>query len=286
MEASQMGNFILSAFADEIDMDLAVQMEVLEQHGINHIEMRGVNGKNISDVTLEEAYGIKKQLDAKGFKISALGSPIGKIKITEDFEGDKAKFVHTLELAKVLETNYIRMFSFFIPEGEEAWPYRVEVIKRWQEYIALAKDKNVILLHENEKDIYGDTKERCKDVFDTLACDYIQATFDPANFVQVGEDTLEAFELLKSHIAYMHIKDATGDGEVVPAGYGIGHVEEILRQLKADGYVGFLSLEPHLSDFKGFADLEGDNTLALKERDSKETFKLAVTALKEILDRI
>lgn len=281
-----MGNFILSAFADEIDMDLAVQMEVLEGYGIDHIEMRGVNGKNIADVTLEEAKEIKKQLEAKGFKISALGSPIGKIKITEDFEADRLKFIHTLELAKVLETKYIRMFSFFIPQGENPSEHREEVVKRWREYVDLAKDKGIILLHENEKDIYGDTKERCKDLFDELECDFVQATFDPANFVQVEEDTLEAFELLRPHVAYMHIKDATADGEVVPAGYGIGHVEEILRKLKQEGYVGFLSLEPHLSNFKGFADLEGDNGIVLKERDSKETFGLAVTALREILDRI
>ena len=279
-----MSKFILSAFADEIDMDLDIQIEVLKQHGINHIEMRGVNGKNISNLTLEEAKLIKQKLDENEFKISALGSPLGKIKITDDFEPEKEKFVHTLEIAKILDTKYIRMFSFFIPEGENPEKYRDEVISRWQEYIQLAKGQGIILLHENEKDIYGDTKERCKDLFDTLQCEYLKATFDPANFVQVGEDTEEAFEMLKDQVVYMHIKDAMASGKVVPAGYGIGCVKGILSQLKEQGYEGFLSLEPHLADFKGFAELEGDSEVTLEEKDSKETFTIAVQALKHLLD--
>lgn len=281
-----MGNFILSAFADEIDMDLGIQMEVLKQYGINHIEMRGVNGKNISDLTLEEARAIKQELDVNGFKISALGSPIGKINITDEFESEKQKFIHTLALAKVLESKYIRMFSFFMPQGEPPEEYREEVMNRWQQYITLAKGSGITLLHENEKDIYGDTKERCKELFETLGYEGMKATFDPANFVQVGEDTLEAFDLLKDQVVYMHIKDAKINGEVVPAGYGAGQIETLLKVLKDRGYEGFLSLEPHLTNFKGYSDLENGNEVDLGEKDSRETFRIAVDALKAILDRI
>ena len=73
--------FTLSAFADEISMDLTTQMEVLDKYSIKHIEMRGVNGKNLSDCTLAEAKEIKSQMDARGFSLSAVGSPIGKIGI-------------------------------------------------------------------------------------------------------------------------------------------------------------------------------------------------------------
>lgn len=282
-----MAQFMISAFADEIDMDLSVQMEVLKQHDIHYIEMRGVNGKNVSQLTLEEARAIKVQLDKEGFSISAVGSPIGKIKMTDDFDEEKIKFVHTLEIAKILETKYIRMFSFFMPEGEDANSYREEVLSRWKVYVELAKNRGIVLLHENEKGIYGDTKERCKDLLDSLGCEYMRATFDPANFVQVGEDCEKAFELLKEDVVYMHIKDALADGQVVPVGYGIGEVESILRQLKEAGYNGFLSLEPHLADFKGFADLEeGQHQMPLKSKDPKERFAIAVRALKDLLNRL
>ena len=63
-------------------------------------------------------------------------------------------------------------------------------------------------------------------------CENFRGVFDFANFVQVGQDTLEAYELLKEHIAYVHVKDAIlGSGRVVPAGYGDGHVGEILQKM-------------------------------------------------------
>ncbi|HAA24848.1 MAG TPA: xylose isomerase, partial [Ruminiclostridium sp.] len=42
----------------------------------------------------------------------------------------------------------------------------------------------IILAHENEKGIYGDTPERCVDIIKSMNCDYVRAVFDPANFIQ------------------------------------------------------------------------------------------------------
>ncbi len=159
-----MSKFILTAFADEIAPDLKTQMEVLEKHGIKHIEMRKVNGKNLVDHSLDEVGELKKQLDASGFKISAIGSPLGKIQITDDFEPHFALFKHTMEIAKILETKYIRMFSFYIPKGENPANFRDEVMNRWSKFIAAASGSGLVLLHENEKEIYGDTPERCLDL--------------------------------------------------------------------------------------------------------------------------
>ena len=109
--------------------------------------------------------------------------------------------------------------------------------------------------------------------------------FDPANFVQCGVDTKEAFGLLKNYVSYVHIKDAAKDGTVVPAGQGVGNVEYILKQLKCGGYNGFLSLEPHLGSFGGFAKLEnGDNKF--DEESDAGKFETAYNALKNILERI
>ncbi|NLC67191.1 MAG: sugar phosphate isomerase/epimerase [Clostridiaceae bacterium] len=228
-----MKNFILSAFADEIDENLAIQMDVLEQHGIKHIEMRGVNGKNLSKYTLEEVKEIKKQIDDRGFKISAIGSPIGKIMITDDFKPHLELFKHVLEIASILETSYVRMFSFYIPKGEDPAVYRDEVMERWKMFVDESRNYNIVLAHENEKDIYGDTAERCLDIIKTMDCDNVKAVFDPANFVQCGVETYpHAFEILKTHIAYLHIKDAKIDTkQVVPAGHGDGRVNDILGEL-------------------------------------------------------
>lgn len=243
-----MSKFILSAFADEIDSDLKTQMDVLEQHGIYHIEMRGVNGKNLVNHSLDEVKEIKKTLDQRGFKISAVGSPIGKIKITDEFAPHLDLFKHTIEIAKILETHYIRMFSFFIPEGENPAIYREEVMSRWSKFIEAAKGSGLTLLHENEKEIYGDTPERCLDILKTMNSSDLKAIFDPANFVQCDVKTYpEAFDLLKDQVVYLHIKDAVYAGHhVTPAGEGDGKIKEILKELHNRGFNGFLSLEPHL----------------------------------------
>lgn len=280
-----MYKFILSAFSDEIDSDLKVQMDVLDQHNIKHIEMRGVNGSSLVSYTLDQVKEIKRQLDKRGFKVSAIGSPIGKIKITDEFEPHLELFKHTLEIARILETSYIRMFSFFIPQGEDPSIYRDEVIKRWIAFIEAARGTDVILLHENEKDIYGDTPERCLDLMKTLNCDFVKMTFDPANFVQCDVDTYpNAFNMLKDYIVYMHIKDALfNNHQVVPAGQGDGNVKEILTELKAMNYQGFLSIEPHLGNFVGFAALETGTIGADLPEGGQKQFAIATHAIKSLL---
>ena len=108
--------------------------------------------------------------------------------------------------------------------------------------------------------------------------------FDPANFVQCGEDTIKAFELLKKYIAYMHIKDSRDDGTIVPAGAGIGNIKYIIDELKKDGYDGFLSLEPHLGTFEGLKDLELDDKMLKLEKGGEDTFTLAYNSLKILLE--
>jgi sugar phosphate isomerase/epimerase len=283
-----MSRFILSAFADEIDSRLDVQMDVLEQHDISYIEMRGVNGKNITQHSLDEVREIKKQLDKRGFRISAVGSPIGKILITDDFGPHMELFRHTLEIAKILETRYIRMFSFYIPEGEKPEAYRGEVMERWKRFQEAAEGTGITLLHENEKGIYGDTPGRCLDLAEEMGSDNLKLIFDPANFVQCDVETYPgAYELLKDHIVYLHIKDAVySDHHVVPAGQGDGKVKEILESLYKRGFEGFLSIEPHLWNFVGFAELENRKVEASAEDSGPEKFAIAAYALKKLIREI
>lgn len=266
-----MSKFILTGFADEIDDSLDKQMDTLDELGIRYIEMRGVEGKNLSDYTLSEAKEIKKRLDARGFRLSAVGSPIGKIGIRDEFTPHFDKFKRVTEIAAMMETGYIRMFSFFIPQGEDPEGYRDEVLDRWAQFAGYAKGSGIQLLHENEKGIYGDTAERCRNILN--ACDpaVVRGIFDPANFVQCGVETKTAFDLLEDDIVYMHIKDALAEnGRVVPSGEGNGNLAWILKRLADRGFEGFLSLEPHLQT--------GDIAVC-----GADKFKLAHSALLKIL---
>lgn len=273
----------ISGFADEIDKEIDKQIALLKKLGISHMEFRSGDGKGVADYTEEEAKDLKERLDANGISISAVGSPIGKISITDPFEPHLEKLRHVMKLAKIWGTKYIRMFSFFIPEGKEAKEYREEVMRRIKAMVACAKEEDMILLHENEKDIYGDMADRCLDLMKEFYGEHFKCTFDFANFVQCHQNTLEAYEMLKPYIEYVHIKDAVWDGgEVVPAGHGDGNVKEILRLLDASGYQGYLSLEPHLAEFDGLKNLE-KNVAERKLTDGEAAYTIAYEALKKIL---
>ena len=278
----------ISGFSDEITSDVDTQFRVLKELGISYFEPRGIDGKNISVLTDEEVAELREKMDCYGIKASSIGSPIGKVKLEDPFEPHFEVFKRVVKIAKALDTKYIRMFSFF-HEGGEVWSgeERAEVLARLRRMIDYARENDVILLHENEKDIYGDTAERCADLMNELACEHFRAVFDPANFVQCGQDTKDAYERLNENIEYMHIKDAVMEsGKVVPAGYGDGNVKFVLGQLFEKGYNGFLSLEPHLGKFAGLADLElNDKMLDLPE-SGEGTFTLAYRVLGEILEQL
>lgn len=283
-------NYTLTGFADEISPDLDVQMDVLESLNIRHIEMRGVDGRNLCDYTLSEAALVKKRLDERGFALSAVGSPLGKILITDPFEPHYEKFLHACDLAALFETPLIRVFSFYIPDGADPASYRDEVLRRLSRMVSEAQRRGITLLHENEKKIYGDIPQRCLDLMQELSCAHFRTTFDPANFVQCGVRVYpDAYELLAPYIAYMHIKDAfLSDGHVTVSGRGDGGLPQILQSLSDSGFTGFLSLEPHLTNFVGFSDLEQGASSSLKEDAGMgaRLFAAAANALHSLLAQL
>lgn len=280
-----MSKFTISGFADEISPILNEQMDALDKTGIRHIEIRRADGKNIAALTEEEAAEMSGRLSARGYKISALGSPLGKIKMNEDFEAHFEVFRHCLRLAGIFGARYIRMFSFYPPEGESVVPYRDEVMRRWERFMKEAEGTGVTLLHENEKGIFGDIPERCLDLAKTVGVGLI---FDPANFIQSGAVTYpDGFEMLAPYIKYMHVKDCVAaTGKVVPSGQGDGHLAEILSALDRSGFEGFLSLEPHLGNFEGFSELEPDSPFAKLPPSGERSYRIAADALFKVLDGI
>jgi sugar phosphate isomerase/epimerase len=280
-----MSRFIISGFADEISKNLDEQAPVLSELRIKYIEVRGTEYGNIAKLTPEQTEDLARRIEQKGFRVSAIGSPIGKIKITDDFAPHLEEFKNCLRIAKRLGAGYIRMFSFYPPEGGNIADYRDEVLARWRQFIEAAEGTGITLLHENEKDIYGDTPERCLDLAQTLG---ISLIFDPANFVQCGVETYpHAYNLLKDHIVYMHIKDCLADsGKVVPSGYGDGHIAEIISSLDKRGYDGFLSLEPHLGNFEGFASLEPSSPINALPDGGPKCYRMAAVSLFKVLEAL
>ncbi len=274
----------ISGFSDEISPETDVQFSVLKKLGIAYFEPRGVDGENISVLSDEQITALRAKMEKAGIQASSIGSPVGKIKVSEDFTPHFEMFKKIVKTAKMLDCRFIRIFSFY--HDGEVWTEeeRAEVFRRLKAMIAYAAEEDVVLLHENEKDIYGDTSEHCLELMEELSSAHFGCVFDPANFVQCGENTKEAFEKLSPYIRYMHIKDARStDRKVVPPGEGDGNIPHLLKRLFEGGYDGFISLEPHLGNFQGLAELETDDLMSDLPEGGEGTFSLAHRALCDIL---
>ena len=233
----------------------------------------------------EQAKEAKKRLDAAGIRVSAVGSPIGKIGIEDDFEAHMKKLQRIERIADIFETPYIRMFSFYLPENADPKDSRDAVMKRMDRMVQEAKASRLVLLHENEKGIYGDNATRCLDLMKEFYGDHFKATFDFANFIQCGQNTVDAYEMLKTYIEYVHVKDARmADGEVVVPGTGDGQLAAIFDKLDQSGYKSYLSLEPHLANFAGLGSLEKEAAVRA-ENDTEKAFCIAYRALEGLLGK-
>ena len=275
----------LSAFADEYAASLDEQLSALRQFGIEYIEPRHINGKNISVMEMDEIVKAKSKMKSHGIKVSAIGSPIGKIRLDGDIEAHLAMAKKVFEFANVLETDYVRIFSFYAPENKQITDMKDEAFAVLEKLVVLARKYGLTLCHENEARIYGDIPSRCREIIDGFNGE-IKCVFDMGNYVLEGVNPYpEAYELLKKDIAYFHIKDALKEGAIVPAGRGDARIKEILNAHK--NYAAkdfFVSLEPHLQSFSGLNALVGRSFVnPYQYPDEKTAFADAVAKFKELM---
>jgi sugar phosphate isomerase/epimerase len=267
--------FILSAFADEISADPQEQIDVLTRCGVKHIELRSIHRTNVLDLTDQQVKEFKGLLDRNGFRLSAIGSPIGKVKIDQPFEPHLKRFERAMELCKVFETPNIRVFSYYKPDGTTWDQWRAEIVSRMREKVRRAERAGVRLLHENEHNIYGDDPQRVVDLLGTVNSPSLRAVYDAANYVFCGYDPWQGWQATKGWTSHFHIKDwKKGATHGSLAGEGDGRIPEVIAEAVASGYDGFATLEPHL--------LGGGPTGGVT---GPELFPKAVAAFTAILDR-
>ncbi len=278
----------ISAFGDEIAPGLEEQIAVLKEHGVEALELRTAWGVNVVDLGADDLERARRLLNAGGIAVSAIASPVGKAPIDGDFDVELVRLRAALEAAKRLETERVRVFSFFIPDGRHS-DFRDEVLRRMSAFAKEAAARSLVLVHENESYIYGDDAVHCRDLVESVGSPALRIAFDPANFVQVGvRPFAEAWPLLSGHLAHFHVKDAVAvdrDGtdpypahvpelqlmaSVRPAGEGEGQIGQLLCELERQDYRGYLVIEPHLQ-------------VRLYELDGPERFAVALAALRRLL---
>ncbi len=266
----------LSAFADEVTDGFLAQVEYLAKERVGYIEPRFVDGKNLMDLSKGELDEVKKMIQDHGLKVSAIGSPIGKVKLDEPFEPHLDKFKHAIDLAILLETPFIRMFSYYAPEGKNIDDYRDQVMDRMAAKADLLTDVDVTMVHENEANIYGHTAENCVEMVEAVNSPKLRLVYDPANFVwgeKMTNNVELCFPVMKPYIVHIHIKDwklgATDVGSI--PGEGDGQIKEMLAELAAMNYDGCMTMEPHLQQGGQFGGSTGS-----------ELFSKAIAAVREL----
>ena len=130
-----MGKIILSAFSDEYAVPFSEQLAAMADFGIGHIELRQADGKNVAELTAAEVKEIRAKLEYYGISVSAIGSPIGKIKITDPMEPHLDLLRKVCEIANLLNTDKVRMFSFYLPADCDPAEYKDEVMDRMEKML-------------------------------------------------------------------------------------------------------------------------------------------------------
>ena len=266
--------FILSGFADEISPEPGVQLETLAAESIRHLELRSAWSANVASLTDAQLARFRRETERAAVRVSAIGSPIGKIGVSEPFGPELERMRRIADVAGLFGTTIVRVFSFFIPPGDPPERYRQVVIDRMGALAQIAAERGIVLAHENEKEIYGDTPQRCADLITSVGSPALRATFDAANFVQCGvRPHTDGYQRLRPYLVYLQVEDAlAATGEVVPAGQGDGEVRETLAALAASGFSGYASLEPHQAQAGRYGGFSGP-----------QEFRRAAAALKGLL---
>ena len=249
----------LTGFADEASQDFDRQLEATKALGWNAIESRNIAGKNIHDISDEEFEVVCQKLDAANVKINCFGSAIANWakNVNDSFDITLAEVERAIPRMQRLGTKLIRIMSYARCEGEEQ--YAQERFKRLTEVVRLFKAAGIQPVHENCMNYGGmswkhtlelmENVPGLKLIYDTGNSPFMK---DYAKGGDVWQDSWEFYSNIKQHISYIHIKDTLnpvdgGKETYTMLGEGQGYVKEIIADLKADGYDGGISIEPHLA---------------------------------------
>jgi 3-dehydroshikimate dehydratase len=236
---------IVSAFADEIASDVAVQLAVLRRHGVSHVDLRAVNGSNVIELGDAQLVALRGQLRAHGVAVAAIASPIGKEPADSDPAALRGRLTRAAAIARLFDTDLIRVFGFYPPEGGADWT--AASLRSLRTIASCAGGEGVTLLLENEVGTRADTAEHAGELLEALGQEHVCAAFDPANALRCGDTPYpNGYARLRPWLRQIHVKDLDEDGEVVPAGFGTADWPALFQALRRDDYEGFVSLEPHL----------------------------------------
>jgi sugar phosphate isomerase/epimerase len=288
-----------SGFADEAGLPCDDQIAALQKAGMKFIDVRGVDGFNVSELPAASAEIVRKKLDAAGIKVAMLGSPLGKINLPDDFEIDAKKLRHMASISKILGCNAVRIFSYYNKDNAApASTWRAEALSRLTKLKDIAGETGMVLYHENERHIFGEGVDNVLEIIHKLR-DHkpgkpgvFRAIFDFDNYNQAGEDVWQNWLKLRDFTDAFHFKDSLkigpGKYQHCPLGHGNGYAKEILADAVVRGINGPVSLEPHLKHSPAVMATgpSGVPNQKLSDMTPQEVFVVAANAARDLVTSV
>ena len=280
-------NWTLSAFSDEAGASADQQINALLRAGLRFIDIRNIDGHNITELPIEQAKIVKSKLDDHGIQMQMMGSPVGKIQVDDELLLDIDKLNHLGEMAPIFGCGAVRMFSYYNKSELSHDEWRKHTVERLETLRDRAEKMGLILYHENERHIFGDLTDDVETLADLRNANF-KLIFDFDNYQQSGEDVWATWLRLADRTDAIHLKDSTQDNRHVPVGQGNGQVEKILADAVARNWSGPLTLEPHLTHSQSVVSTgpSGQQNQAYAEMEPAESFEIAAQAAKDLLEKV
>ena len=254
---------IITGFTDEVSDNLSLQIKALQELGWNHIDLRTINGKNISSLTDKEFDLVHEQLAENNIQISCFGSTIANWgrDAVQSFDLDMSEMKTSIGHMKKADVRFIRIMSYKVET-----PLKLDsdhekiVIENIKKIVRLAEENNITCLHENCETWGGQSYQHSLRLLEKVNSPALKLVFDTGNPVATrditGEepflyqDSLKFFQEVRAHVEYLHIKDATWSGDSLHYTYpgeGQGNIPEILRMIVEQNMDIPVSIEPHVA---------------------------------------
>lgn len=254
----------LGILTDEVYPDnFSKSLDWIVEQGLKYIEVRVVDGVNISNMTDEQVAAVRSQIEARGLTVTAIASPLYKCALDptrpvasgdvfgqaeESVEAHHEKLHRVIAIAKQLGAGSIRIFSFWRENEPEL--YFDDIVAHMKKAAAVAEKEGIMLLQENEPSCNGGFAEEVAKIVRAVDSPAMKVLWDPGNEAYGGRPAFpEGYGLVKDVLAHVHIKDAyvlpDGTSRCVPVGSGNVPFIAQLRALAEDGYAGMFTIETH-----------------------------------------
>ncbi len=274
-----------SGISDEAGKDIDTQIRAHRELGWKHIELRNVDGVNVTDLCDETFEVVSGKVASAGLAVSDFGSQLCNWSrpITKHPGIDVQELKRAVPRMHQLGCKYIRTMSY----PNAGWPderWRREVVERLTALAAIAEDNGIVLVHENCDGWGGQGPGQTLELLESVGSESLKLVWDTGNPIAHDQDAWDYYRQVRDHIVYVHIKDAVKepDGGIryTFPGEGDGRVQDVLSDLKSRGYQGGLSIEPHL------AAVVHEGKEASSEQRAYTTYVEYGRRLMELVDRI